>query len=107
MAAVDIIDIRARARNASTTTGEGFNLRNQILQGLAAPHGQKSLTTLLLYDECGLRLYDEITTQAPEYYLFSAEEEILINHGNDIARFMHANSGPEIREESLVELGAG
>ena len=105
---VDIIDIRAHAHSATDRGNtDVFNLRDQILGGLSAPRGQKSLTTLLLYDEHGLRLYDQITTQAPEYYLFAAEEEILKNHGDKIAQCMHAKSGSEIRAESLVELGAG
>ncbi|KAF8573928.1 hypothetical protein K439DRAFT_1624720 [Ramaria rubella] len=41
-----------------------------MLSGLNQPTGKKSLPTLLLYDERGLRLYDAITTDAHEYYLF-------------------------------------
>lgn len=104
----DIIDIRAHAVSAHDRGNtDVFNLRDQILRGLSAPPGDKTLTTLLLYDERGLRLYDKITTQAPEYYLFSAEEEILKNHGDKIAQYMHADTGSEISGESLVELGAG
>lgn len=105
---VDIIDIRAHAHSATDRGNtDVFNLHDQILSGLSAPPGQKTLTTLLLYNEQGLRLYDKITTQAPEYYLFAAEEEILKNHGDKIAEYIHAGVGPEIRGESLVELGAG
>ncbi|TCD60398.1 hypothetical protein EIP91_010236 [Steccherinum ochraceum] len=105
----DIIDIRAHALSGTDRGNtDVFNLRDQILRGLSAPRGEKTLTTLLLYDEEGLRLYDQITTQAPEYYLFAAEEAILKNHGDKIAQYMHAaNAGAEIRGESLVELGAG
>jgi uncharacterized SAM-dependent methyltransferase len=57
--------------------------------GLQKPQGQRTLPTILLYDEQGLRLYDEITTKVPEYYLFPAEEEILREHGSEIVRLMH------------------
>ena len=62
---------------------------------------------MLLYDERGLRLYDAITTEAPEYYPFPAEEEILKIHGDDIARYMHASNRSKIVNETVVELGAG
>ncbi|CDO77155.1 hypothetical protein BN946_scf184657.g30 [Trametes cinnabarina] len=84
------------------------SIRDQIVAGLSQPEGRKWLPTMLLYDERGLRLYDEITTNAPEYYLFSAEEEILKNKADQIVKVMHAgvaNGGPV--EESVVELGAG
>ena len=83
--AVQILDIRARRAPAS-----GDSIRDQIISGLSQSVGCKSLPTLLLYDERGLRLYDAITTDAPEYYLFPAEEQILKTHGADIARTMHA-----------------
>lgn len=57
-----IIDVRA------LKTGQ-FDLRQAVLDGLAKPAGQRTLPTLLLYDEHGLRLYDNITTHAQEYYL--------------------------------------
>ena len=44
---------------------------------------------MLLYDERGLRLYDDITTEVPEYYyLFRAEEEILKTNADDIVQTM-------------------
>ncbi|THH27007.1 hypothetical protein EUX98_g7189 [Antrodiella citrinella] len=105
---VAIIDIRAHVSAHDRGNTDVFNIRDQVLRGLSAPPASKTITTLLLYDEEGLLLYDQITTQAPEYYLFSAEEEILKNHGDKIAQAMHAaNAGSEIRGESLVELGAG
>jgi uncharacterized SAM-dependent methyltransferase len=55
-------------------------------QGLKKPTGQKTLPTILLYDERGLRLYDDITTMAPEYYFLAAEEQILRDNGPSIVR---------------------
>ncbi|KZT11762.1 DUF323 domain-containing protein [Laetiporus sulphureus 93-53] len=101
---VNIINVRA-AKNA--TNGEG-SIRDQIIAGLSRPAGQKSLSTMLLYDERGLRLYDDITTKAPEYYLFPAEEQIFKQHADDIAAAMHARDGGKLKtEEAIVELGAG
>nr|QBB19872.1 methyltransferase and sulfoxide synthase [Flammulina velutipes] len=61
---------------------------------------------MLLYDEQGLRLYDAITTEAPEYYLFGAEEEILKTRADDIVRVMHAGAGLSAGEV-VLELGSG
>jgi L-histidine Nalpha-methyltransferase / hercynylcysteine S-oxide synthase len=84
------------------------DIRGQILKGLSRPFGQKSLPTLLLYDETGLRLYDDITTEAPEYYLFGAEEDILKNYADKIALVMHSRGGGEVNKgEVILELGAG
>ncbi|PIL22429.1 hypothetical protein GSI_15117 [Ganoderma sinense ZZ0214-1] len=101
--AVRIIDIRARAEPFP-----GSSIRDQILSGLAQPVGHKTLPTLLLYDERGLRIYDEITTDASEYYLFPAEEEILKNKADEIVRIMHAGvPDADVMDEVVVELGAG
>lgn len=81
-------------------------LCDEIIEGLQKPQGQRTLPTILLYDERGLRLYDEITTKAPEYYLFPAEEEILREHGGEIVRLIHG--GEPVRDgEVVLELGAG
>jgi len=81
-------------------------LCDEIIKGLQKPQGQRTLPTILLYDEQGLRLFDEITTKAPEYYLFPAEEQILREHGREVVRLMH--SGEPVRDgEVVLELGAG
>ncbi|KAI0648157.1 hypothetical protein C8Q79DRAFT_556266 [Trametes meyenii] len=101
--AVQILDIHSRAANLAA-----HPIRDQIIEGLSQPAGQKWLPTMLLYDEHGLRLYDAITTDAPEYYLFPAEEQILKNKADDIVKAMHtaaSNEGPV--DEVVVELGAG
>jgi uncharacterized SAM-dependent methyltransferase len=82
------------------------DISKQVLDGLLKPVGLKSLPTLLLYDERGLRLYDDITTEVPEYYLFGAEEEILKNYVDDIIRAMHSR-GDRVTNEVVLELGAG
>lgn len=104
---VNIINVRAGHRDSDNHSSDA-DIRKQITTGLSRPTSQKSLPTMLLYDERGLRLYDNITTQAPEYYLFSAEENILKNHAADIVRVMHAADGGHLKgDEAVVELGAG
>ncbi|WVR04710.1 hypothetical protein IAU60_001721 [Kwoniella sp. DSM 27419] len=49
---------------------------------------KRSVPTVVLYDEQGLRLYDQITSHATEYYLFQDELNLLKEHGDEIARSM-------------------
>jgi L-histidine Nalpha-methyltransferase / hercynylcysteine S-oxide synthase len=87
-------------------SGDGPDLTHDILTGLEKPAGERNLPTMLLYDERGLRLYDDITTQAPEYYLFGAEESILKSKADEIVRAMH--HGQDVTpDEVVLELGAG
>lgn len=83
------------------------DISSQIVEGLMRPAGEKHMPTMLLYDERGLRLYDDITTEAPEYYLFGAEEEILRNKADEIVRTMHHGDGEVSTDEVVLELGAG
>ena len=104
MATIDIIDIRSKVASVSDDT---VSMRKQIIDGLSLPAGQKTLPTMLLYDTHGLRLYDKITTDAPEYYLFPAEEQILRDHADEVVKYMHAGVVGRYEQESIVELGAG
>ncbi|EIN13018.1 DUF323 domain-containing protein [Punctularia strigosozonata HHB-11173 SS5] len=95
-----IVDVRVKDATRVSS------LRQDILDGLARPPHHRTLPTLLLYNERGLRLYDDITTGAPEYYLFGAEEQILKEHADDVVRAMesgHADAGGQV----VLELGAG
>jgi len=49
---------------------------------------KRSVPTMVLYDEQGLRLYDQITANAHEYYLFPDELNLLKDHGMEIAKAM-------------------
>ena len=101
-----IIDVRL---DHKTSNGEA-NIRDEIIKGLSQPAGQKILPQLLLYDEEGLSIYDEITTQADEYYVFPAEEALLKRHANDIVQIMqgrHENNDNCPIESVVLELGAG
>ncbi|KAG5341084.1 hypothetical protein C0989_011676 [Termitomyces sp. Mn162] len=79
----------------------------QIVAGLSRPAGQKKLPTMLLYNERGLQLYDDITTKATEYYPFGAEEEILKNKVDEIVQTMHHGETRVFTDEIILELGAG
>ena len=96
----DILDVRL-----DVPQGAG-DICQQILAGLNQPTNSKTLPTLLLYNERGLQLYDNITTDALEYYLFAAEEEILRTHADNIVKVMH-REGEVLPGEVVIELGAG
>ncbi|KDR82860.1 hypothetical protein GALMADRAFT_134402 [Galerina marginata CBS 339.88] len=98
----EIIDVHSRSTDGIVVT----DIPKQIVDGLSRPFGEKQMPTMLLYDERGLRLYDDITTEVPEYYLFGAEEEILKTKADEIVRAMHR--GAEVSpDEVILELGAG
>ena len=97
-----IIDVRL---NSNASNGE-VNVRDQVIQGLSRPAGQKILPQLLLYDDEGLRIFDEITTGVDDYYIFPAEERILKKHANDIVQVMHGKQD-QTMEAVVLELGAG
>lgn len=98
----DILQLRS-----STAVSPSPDFAQNIDDGLSRPIGQKELPTILLYDERGLRLYDDITTGAPEYYLFGAEEQILKDHADDIVKIMHGSTNEIVSDEVVLELGAG
>ena len=89
---LDIIDIRR---------GEiEFNLLDEINAGLNPPAGrERSLPSMIFYDEKGLRLFEEIT-YLDEYYLTNAEIEVLETHVSEIAKKIQQGS-------QVIELGSG
>lgn len=88
----DIIDIR-RDR-------EEISLVEEIRRGLRpADGGEKRLPTLLLYDEAGLKLFEDIT-YLDEYYLTNTEIRLLEREANAIAQHIAPGS-------IIVELGSG
>ncbi|KAL8826494.1 MAG: hypothetical protein Q9191_003766 [Dirinaria sp. TL-2023a] len=89
---VDIIDIRQQELD--------FSLLDEIHQCLRTTHqSEKTLPTLLLYDEKGLKLFEDIT-YLDEYYLTNAEIEVLTKYAVDIAQHIQDGS-------LIVELGSG
>ena len=101
-----IVDVRVPHTSESISTAIA-SLRTQILAGLLRPPRQRTLPTLLLYDERGLRIYDDITTMAKEYYLFGAEEQILRDHSAEIVHMMRIGSEKRSEKAVVLELGAG
>ena len=75
----------------------GAALQADVLAGLSAPSGQRSLPPKWFYDERGSKLFDEIT-RLPEYYPTSRERGILADRAGGI---MTAGV------ETLIELGSG
>ena len=63
----------------------GPSVLDDLRQGLRPLNGgEKRLPTLLLYDEEGLRLFEDIS-YLEEYYLTNAEVEILERYATEIA----------------------
>ncbi|EME78671.1 uncharacterized protein MYCFIDRAFT_56905 [Pseudocercospora fijiensis CIRAD86] len=87
-----IIDIRSDS--------DGFELKQLIKNGLGCKNEpEKTLPTLLLYDNKGLKLFEQIT-YLEEYYLTDQEIEVLTKYASRIADRIPSNA-------MLVELGSG
>ncbi|GJJ72066.1 L-histidine Nalpha-methyltransferase / hercynylcysteine S-oxide synthase [Entomortierella parvispora] len=82
-------------------TAPGFDLPKMILAGLcpAVAGAPKTIPTMVLYDDRGLQLFDEIT-YLDDYYLTTEEIQILERDGDKIVEHIPDNS-------VVVELGAG
>ncbi|KAK1506659.1 hypothetical protein CTAM01_02991 [Colletotrichum tamarilloi] len=88
---LDIIDIR---RVAVET-----NLKDDIISMWNPTNGPRRLPTLLLYNERGLQLFEDIT-YLEEYYLTNNEIEVLEKNSKEIAQ----NISPD---SMVIELGSG
>ena len=89
---VPILDIRQ--------AGFDIPLAEQIRHNLNPGNGlERRMPTLLLYDEQGLQLFEEIT-YLDEYYLTNAEIETLKTHAEAIAGLIVPGS-------QVIELGSG
>ncbi|KAK4546669.1 hypothetical protein LTR36_001887 [Oleoguttula mirabilis] len=90
---LDILDIRAG--------GQLEDLAPQIRSGLRAPNynGYRTFPSLLLWDEQGLKGFEEVT-YSPHYYLTNTEIELLEKHGHAIAQIIKPGT-------ILLELGSG
>ncbi|EMD69895.1 hypothetical protein COCSADRAFT_32544 [Bipolaris sorokiniana ND90Pr] len=90
--AANIIDIRVDKAES--------DILADIKKGLRpVADAEKTLPTLLLYDQEGLRLFEQITYQE-EYYLTNAEIEVLETYADKIAQRISPGS-------IVVELGSG
>ena len=89
---VSIIDIRRNNIHFSILDEMKAKLR-------PADGGEKRMPTMLLYDEKGLKLFEEIT-YLEEYYLTNAEIEVLERYADKIVGKIEGGS-------QLIELGSG
>ncbi|KAG5462461.1 MAG: C-type lectin protein [Olpidium bornovanus] len=87
-----IIDIRSDEHH--TTLAE---MILESLTTLRPSDGLRSIPTLVLYNNRGLQLFDQITREVGEYY---SETNILQNHIQEIITYI-----PD--ESAVIELGAG
>ncbi|TLS31255.1 hypothetical protein PpBr36_02899 [Pyricularia pennisetigena] len=87
----DIIDIRGAAVES--------NLKTEILSSFLSTPGQRAMPTILLYDQRGLQIFEEIT-YLEEYYLTNDEISVLESSASEIARAIPDGS-------MVVELGSG
>lgn len=78
-------------------SSELLDLKSCVISGLTSP--QKSLPSLLLWDEQGLEKFDA-WTQCPHYYPKQREVEIINRYRDEIA-------GTQPGELVLIELGCG
>ncbi|KAK8028756.1 hypothetical protein PG991_005812 [Apiospora marii] len=88
---VDIIDIRQAAVE--------INLKEEIHKLFRPEEGPRKLPTLLVYDEKGLQLFEQIT-YLEEYYLTNYEIQVLRRSAAAVAKSIPSGS-------IVVELGSG
>lgn len=87
-----IVDIR-RGKVESTILDD---IRDQLRPKIGE---EKRMPTLLLYDDVGLQLFEDIT-YLDEYYLTNAEIKVLEEYGDQIAQWIQPGS-------LMIELGSG
>lgn len=89
----DIVDIRdgQQSPGLATAIRSGLEHLNE--------HGHRTLPPLLLWNEQGLKLFEEVT-YVPEYYLTNAEIELLNAHSLELADQIEPGT-------VLLELGSG
>ena len=85
----ELLDIRINRSELS--------LMQLVKESLCDP--KPSLSSLMLWDDRGLQLFDKVT-QLPDYYISGLEKQILEQHCEDIARKIQPGS-------MIVDLGCG
>lgn len=97
--AISLIDIRPASGTRASEDPTVCDIRLDAIKGLSGFSSEKELPGLLLYDEAGLRLFEEITYQ-PEYYLTGVEIKLLKKHAISIANQIKNGAW-------VIELGGG
>ncbi|KAG0347982.1 hypothetical protein BG005_011787 [Podila minutissima] len=97
----DASSLKLEDTRPDDASSSGFDLPAMIIDGLcpADASSPKRITTMVLYDDRGLQLFDEIT-YLKEYYLTQEEINILDQDSDKIVEHIPDNS-------VIVELGAG
>ncbi|KDR74728.1 hypothetical protein GALMADRAFT_99003 [Galerina marginata CBS 339.88] len=95
---IPILDIRSKG-TSGIESGLEEAIRAEVSAGLSRGYNDKELPSLLLYDEEGLRLFEEITYQ-PDYYLTGVEINLLSKYASQIADAVPDGA-------TILELGAG
>ncbi|KAK8850846.1 hypothetical protein PGQ11_013325 [Apiospora arundinis] len=90
---IDIIDIREGQQSLDLAPAIRFSLQHCNM------HGYWTLPSMLLWNEKGLRLFEEVT-YTPEYYLTNTEISLLETHSGELARQIEPGT-------ILLELGSG
>ncbi|KAK7455776.1 hypothetical protein VKT23_010808 [Stygiomarasmius scandens] len=98
---IEVLDIRSQTDSSIFS----FKLRSDILAGLSKPSGQRVIPSECLYDEVGLKIYNEVVSTWTEYYPYRAEMDIWKHHADNIAQSMSKSQvgGQRI----IIEFGAG
>lgn len=94
---ISLIDIRSSKDVSNDPFADAMQL--DAVKGLTQCGTEKVLPGLLLYNQAGLRLFEQITYQ-PEYYLTNVEINLLKRYSADIANQVNDGSW-------IVELGGG
>lgn len=101
MPPIQVLDIRG----SKDALGSIPHLRTEILQGLLKPPGLRTLPPETLYDEIGLRMYNDGMKAWEEwYYPMNAEKQILKVYGDEIAALLPTSANGEA---VFIEFGAG
>ena len=90
---LDIIDIRDGQQSLNLSSAIRLGLQNRNEQG------HRTLPSLLLWDEQGLRAFEEVT-YTPGYYLTNTEIALLETHSHELAQKIEPGT-------ILLELGSG
>ncbi|THU99467.1 hypothetical protein K435DRAFT_837653 [Dendrothele bispora CBS 962.96] len=98
---IEIYDIRSEKDVAIFSS----KLPSDIISGLSESQGQRTLPSECLYDEIGLKIYNEVVSTWKEYYPYKAEMGIWKQWADDIA---HSMSRVQAGGRAvIIEFGAG
>ena len=96
----DVDDLIVDVRQDKTELSISASIRDDLLSGLGKDvEGEKQLPEMLLWDEEGHKLFEEVNAR-PQYYVHHDEITLLKEHGKEIVQLLEP-------EAMIVELGSG